>query len=224
MLPSKFSTFCNCFKPNYSNEKWGEIIVHDDNQDRTSEAWYKLLELIDLAEKDQRKTFSPKQDLGNELWSQIKVLPKEIAKLIHVTELNLYGSHLVRIPPEIGFMQSLVKFEPYTSYSLHWFPYEITRCKNLKQSTISTRALYGNYKVRAPFPRLKGNPIKFHDKPKCSICDNENYEHSLNQLWVSLLVGTDTIPLLVQTCSKACLEQVPKTPNGDRKTAHKGGF
>lgn len=48
----------------------------------------------------------------------------------------------------------LLAFEPYTSYSLHWFPYELTRCMNLRDSTVSTRALYGNIKYRPAFPRL----------------------------------------------------------------------
>jgi hypothetical protein len=46
-------------------------------------------------------------------------------------------------------------FEPYTSYSLHLFPYELTRCANLRDSTVSTRALYGNFNFRPPFPRLQ---------------------------------------------------------------------
>ena len=60
--------------------------------------------------------------------------------------MNLYGSGLVRIPPEVGEMTALEDFDPYTSYRLHWFPFEITRCPKLKDSRVSTRALYGNFK------------------------------------------------------------------------------
>jgi hypothetical protein len=35
------------------------------------------------------------------------------------------------------------------------YPYEITRCTKLDQSSVSTRALYGNYKFRPPFLRLE---------------------------------------------------------------------
>ena len=64
----------------------------------------------------------------------------------------LYGSNLVRIPAEIGAMTSLEEFTPYTSYRLHWFPYELTRCPRLVRSTVSSSALYGNFKYRPPFP------------------------------------------------------------------------
>src|SRR4051794_934109 len=92
--------------------------------------------------------------LGWEKYNQIVVLPPTIAKLKSVKVLSLYRSNLVRIPPEIGEMTSLEEFDPYTSYRLHWLPYEITRCQNLKRSRVSPRALFGNYKYRPPFPRL----------------------------------------------------------------------
>jgi hypothetical protein len=51
-------------------------------------------------------------------------------------------------------MTGLEVFTPYMSYRLHWFPYEITRCPALRDSTVSTRALYGNHKLRPPFRKL----------------------------------------------------------------------
>jgi hypothetical protein len=95
--------------------------------------------------------------LAMSVFSRFLTLPASIAKLKAVKHLNSYGSYLIRIPPEIGEMTSLEKFTPYTSYHLHWFPYEITRCQNLKDITVSTRGLYGNYKYRPPFPRLDPN-------------------------------------------------------------------
>ena len=38
-------------------------------------------------------------------------------------------------------MTNLEGLDPYTSYCLHWFPYEIIRCNKLKRSRVSTRAL-----------------------------------------------------------------------------------
>jgi hypothetical protein len=106
----------------------------------------------------------------------------------------LYGSKLKRIPPEIGEMGALEYFDPYTSYDLHWFPYEITRCKNLRDSRVSTRALYGNYKNRMGFPRLTHNPVRYSgDIVKCSVCGKEMTYDQTNQLWISLRVGTDVI-------------------------------
>lgn len=68
--------------------------------------------------------------------------------------MGLYGSNLKRIPPEIGQMESLEFFDPYTSYDLHWFPFEIYKCKKLKDSRISTRTLCGIIKTEWDFQNL----------------------------------------------------------------------
>lgn len=206
---------CDCFAPLYSNERWRELKVHRDKQDRECDAWFRLLELIDKADKDKRKKFAPRGEMPAEDWKKIVTLPPEISKLKEVETLMLYGSYLAWIPPEIGEMKSLKEFVPYTFYYLHWFPYEITRCKKLKKSTVSTRALYGNYKYRPPFPRLRGNPVKlYNNSAKCSICGNLNYGRRLNQVWISLRVATDVLPLLVHTCSKKCIERLSNPPKG----------
>jgi len=121
-------------------------------------------------------------------------------------------------------MASLEFFDPYTSYDLHWFPYEIIECKNLKDSRVSTRTLYGNYKNRMGFPSLENNPIRYlGDKVKCSICKKEISYTETNQLWISLWIGTDTLPLLANLCSKECECQLPKPPAEYIRFPHKGG-
>ncbi|MFE9880824.1 hypothetical protein [Streptomyces sp. NPDC005784] len=112
------------------------------------------MELIDEAVADGHEEFRPLTELSPEERRQVITLPPGIARLTAVRHLVLYGSNLVRIPPEIGAMTSLEEFTPYTSHWLHWFPYEITRCRNLTRSTVSTRALFGNYKVRPPLPAV----------------------------------------------------------------------
>jgi len=116
-------------------------------------------------------------------------------------------------------------FDPYTSYNLHWFPYEITRCTRLKSSRISTRVLYGNYKNRMGFPRLDRNPIRYsQDSVNCSICNKEMSYDKNNQLWwVSLSVGTDVVPLLINSCSEQCQSQIPPPPENYVSYPHKGG-
>ncbi len=216
---------CDCFEPLYSNKGWSELEVHSDNQDRDCDAWFRLLELIDEAAKDKRTKFVPREEMPSEAWEKIVTLPREISRLKDVKTLILYGSFLEWIPPEIGEMESLEEFVPYTSYRLHWFPYEITKCKKLVKSTVSTRALYGNFKYRTPFPRLKGNPVKLYgDNSKCSICGKPDYKRGLNQVWISLRVATDVLPLLVHTCSKQCIEQLPDPAEGYVQRAHKGGL
>ena len=198
--------------------------IENDVQDRNSIAWKKLCEYIDEIAENGIEEFVPREALGNDLFSEIHTLPESISKLTKVTKIGLYGSKLKRIPPEIGQMESLEYFDPYTSYNLHWFPYEIMDCRKLKDSRISTRALYGNYKHRMGFPRLDHNPVRyFGNSLKCSICKKElNYEET-NQLWITLRTGTDTIPLLANLCSKECEEKLPQPPENYVQNAHKGG-
>ena len=198
--------------------------IKNDFQDRNSVAWKKLCEYIDAVAKNGTDEFVPREALGEELFSQIYTLPESIAKLKKVKKIGLYGSNLKRIPPEIGKMESLEYFDPYTSYDLKWFPYEITKCKKLKDSRISTRALFGNFKNRKLFPLLDHNPVKyFGNKINCSVCEKEMEQNETNQVWITLHVGTDTIPLLANLCSTECEENLPHPPDNYFPQAHKGG-
>lgn len=198
--------------------------IKNDIQDRNSVAWKKLCDYVDKVALENREEFSPAEELGEELFSQIHTLPESIAKLKNVKKVSLYGSKLKRIPPEIGEMDSLEFFDPYTSYDLHWLPYEITKCKNLKNSRVSTRALYGNYKNRKGFPRLNHNPVRYSgDTVNCSVCGKTMTYEQTNQLWISLNVGTDVLPLLTNLCSKECESELPTPPKDYVQFAHKGG-
>ena len=198
--------------------------IINDVQDRNSVAWAKLCEYIDLLAEKESDEFSPREYLGDELFSDIYTLPESISKLKKVKKIWLYGSKLKCIPPEIGQMESLEYFDPYTSYDLHWFPYEITDCNNLKDSRISTRVLYGNYKNRMGFPRLDKNPVRyFREKLHCSVCKKGITYEETNQLWISLKIGTDIVPLLVNACSEQCEKSLPKPPENYVQYPHKGG-
>lgn len=202
---------------------WPEMKFHLQQQDISLQGWQMFLQLVEDAAKDRRETFSPKKDLGAELWSHVVTLPSSIAKLKHVKKLDLYGSALLRIPPEIGAMDSLEAFVPYTSYGLHWFPFEITRCRRLRASTVSTRALYGNYKYRPPFPSLE--PVVTDLVPaRCSVCEVPIDPSHVEQVWISLGVAADVLPLLVNACSRSCIDKLPRTPEGYVQFPHKGGL
>lgn len=198
--------------------------IENDVQDRNSVAWVKLCEYIDLLAENESDEFSPREYLGNELFSNIYTLPESISKLKKVKKIWLYGSKLKRIPPEIGQMDSLEYFDPYTSYDLHWFPFEIIDSIYLKDSRISTRTLYGNYKNRMGFPRLDKNPVRyFREKLHCSVCKKEITYEVTNQLWISLKIGTDIVPLLINSCSVQCEKSLPKPPENYVQFPHKGG-
>lgn len=216
---------CKCLKADYVGKHRAEVKLHTEQQDVECDAWKRLLELIEVAAEDNREEFAPRREMEPDDWQQLITLPPTIAKLKSVKHLMLYGSNLVRIPPEIGEMSNLERFTPYTSYRLHWFPYEITRCKKLKESTISTRALYGNYKFRLPFPQLPvGAGVEADSPTKCSVCTAPIGASNLHQVWISLRVATDVLPLLVKACSKACVNQLPRPPENYVQEPHMGGL
>jgi hypothetical protein len=214
---------CDCVSPQFKRQGWQELKFHTEVQDTTSDAWVALEQYVAEVAASGADEFNPIEVMGPERWERIVTLPGSIRNLKSVRFLSLYGSHLVRIPPEIGEMTSLEEFDPYTSYCLHWFPYEITHCMRLKQSRVSTRALYGNYKYRPPFPRL---PLVISDvAPKsCSVCGGLFREGRPHQVWISLPVATDVLPLLVHACSQDCINELPKPPSGYVETPHEGGL
>jgi hypothetical protein len=200
---------------------------HRERQDTAAPGWLRLLELVEEAAADGRAVFKPLVELTAQQRREVITLPPTIAKLTAVKHLVLYGSNLVRIPPEIGGMRSLVEFTPYTSYRLHWFPYELTRCPELRLSTVSTRALYGNHKTRPPFPALPDLDPEVRDASAarpCSVCDRPVADADLHQVWISLRhSGFDVLPLLVNACSAECVDALPTPPSGYVRTPHRGG-
>jgi hypothetical protein len=213
---------------------------HCESQDTECGPWRRLLESVEEAAAGGREEFAPLRGMGPEERAQILTLPPTIAKLKAVKALHLYGSYLVRIPPEVGEMAALETFDPYTSYRLHWLPYELTRCTKLRNSTVSTRALYGNYKYRAPFPRLHTGaevapgraeperlPLKrWKASPTrpCSVCGRQFEDRRRHRVWVSLRVATDVLPLLVNACSQECVAKLSSPPEGYVSTSHRGGL
>jgi uncharacterized protein (TIGR02996 family) len=220
---------CNCLEIGYKKRRRPQPRFHQEPQDTECSAWKRLLQLFDDAAADGRTEFAPLRDMSPEERAQIVTLPPTIARLKAVRHLLLYGSDLVRLPAEIGEMTSLERFTPYTSYRLHWFPYEITRCLNLQDSTVSTRALYGNYKYRLPFPRLGrgaesvgGEGIEV--TRLCSVCGKLFVDRQHHRVWISLLVATDVLPLLVNACSAECVARLPVPPDGYVQRSHRGGL
>lgn len=82
----------------------------------------------------------------------------DIGNLSNLRYLNLYGSRrLLKLPRTIGKCTKLTTFCPYTSYRFHYVPFEIKECP-LKDTTMSTRALYNNFKNKMHFPPLPIHP------------------------------------------------------------------
>jgi uncharacterized protein (TIGR02996 family) len=235
-----FYASCVCMQPAYEERKWTELELHTETQDTECDAWKRLVDLVEQAARDGRSDFEPLRGLEAEERSQIVTLPPSIGKLKEVRRLYLYGSHLVRIPPEIGEMTALEKFDPYTSYRLHWFPYEITRCPNLRDSRVSTRALYGNEKYWPPFPRLRPRTTRANGQVEpeglslkrwptesvraCSVCGLPFEDRRVHRVWITLRVATDDLPLLVNACSPDCIKNLPPPAKGYLLGPHRGGL
>jgi hypothetical protein len=216
---------CSCFQPQYENKPFNELSFHSEAQNTDCDAWEMLMALVENAASRGSEEFSPGRQMPAELWSQIVTLPASISKLTSVRTLSLYGSHLVRIPAEIGDMANLEELDLYTSYRLHWMPFEVTRCPRLKKTRFSTRALYGNFKHRPPFPRLNTVDSKSNSKPRnCSVCRKELGPDSTLQVWISLRVGTDVLPLLANVCSDECIRRLPPPARGYVNHPHTGGL
>lgn len=216
---------CNCFRMAGDSTKRDHppVAFHSDEQNTSSAGWTMLETLIDEAAAKKEKEFAPCLKMPPELWEQIVTLPPSISKLTRVKKLYLYGSYLIRIPPEIGAMSALEELDLYTSYRLHWLPFEITRCPKLKRSRISTRALYGNYKYRPPFPELNDFTKPFAPGA-CSVCAKTFNPATVRQVWITVRVATDVLPLLVNACSDECIARLPKPAPGYVDHPHKGGL
>jgi len=222
---------CDCYAGYYEGGKPRRkpTDFHTDVQDTDCDAWKRLLDLIDRAEAEGRGRFEFGEDVPWPERHHIVTLPPSIGRLKTVREVMLYGSHLTRIPPEVGQMSALASFDVYTSYRLHWFPYELARCPNLRDSRVSTRAIYGNYKLRPPFPQLgpynlpPSNRFASPALRQCSVCDRTFDDVGDYRVWLSLNVATDVMPLLVNACSWQCLRALPTPPEGYVSKPHRGG-
>lgn len=221
--PVRHYPSCDCLAPHYESEQWQELVLHNKIQNTNSDAWKSLEAYIEKVRADGSDELNPSAGIGSEKWEQIITLPSSIGTLQSVKVLILYGSHLIRIPTEIGEMTNLEEFDPYTSYCLHWFPFEITRCKKLRRSRVSTRALYGNYKYRAPFPRLPAISAQLTPS-SCSVCRGPFTGHGPYQFWISRWVATDVLPLLVHACSDECVRSLPPGARGYVPKPHQGGL
>ena len=217
---------CRCAEGAQGGRKPRTPPLHREAQNVDCEAWLRLCDRIDRAITSGQRELAPLEGMTVAERAEIVTLPASIGRLVEVQKLLLYGSHLVRIPPEIGGMRSLAVLDIYTSYRLHFLPYEVTRCTQLRYSRASTRALFGNYKYRPPFPDLthadNTTPLSLLAPSTCSVCSSSLVSTPLHR-WLTLNVGTDRVPLLVNACSEPCIAALPRGAEGYVALPHTGG-
>ena len=203
-------------------------LLHDEIQDRRVPAWEKLSRAIEKAEADGSESFRIDDVLSFGEKQQIRELPESIGRLRKLRRLYVGGSRLVRLPAVIQELVELERLNTYTCYDLHWYPFELTRLPRLRGSCVSTRALYGNRKFRAPFPDLrdpKNYAAMSRAQPsRCSICDGKFATGVFHRRWLSRRVGTDVLPLLIFACSGDCLARIPEAAEGYVDHPHEGGL
>ena len=191
---------------------WQEKDFHRERPSETSRAWDVVKEVIEHAARSNATDLILSKLMDRDDYLALNTLPASIGNLKNLRRLVLYGSNISYIPREIGGCVSLENFDPYCSYRLHWFPAEILKCTLLRDSTVSTRALYGNYKLRPPFPNLRRKKWKWTNGPEvCASCETESDD--MEQYWVTRRVATDYLPLLTSVCSQACLSKLIPTNN-----------
>lgn len=213
---------CACLAVRTRKGTPGVPNLHTEPQNSRAPGWAKVVELVSAEAEARSAVFEPSARIPPPEWAGVITLPASIADLTAVREVRLYGSHLRRLPPELGRLSALEELDVYTSYSLHWLPYEVMRCARLVRTRMSTRALYGNRKTRLPFPRLS-HPIEALTPATCSVCDRPFGAAPPRPYWTTLRVGTDDAPLLVHSCSEGCTARVPDAPPGYHARPHKGG-
>jgi hypothetical protein len=184
-----------------------------------------VVERVERAAVEQPEVFEPLAGLTDSQRSEVVSLPTTISRLKRVRVLSLCCSALSSLPAAIGEMESLEILDIYRSYRLHYFPFELTRCSLLKDSRISTRALFGNYKCVAPFPDLldpsNRETLRLLAPADCSVCGSPISEGSGLPRWFTRRVATDDVPLLLVACSSPCIDALSRAVPGAH--IHTGG-
>jgi len=218
---------CTCFSLTSTNHGRRVHYIHAEEQNTDCDAWKRLTDIVQQSVETGVEVLSLREHLSARELPQIVSLPNGIGQLKGLRKLDLYGSSLVRLPEEIGELTNLEFLDTYTSYRLHWYPYELARCPKLRDSRVSNRALYGNYKFRPPFPDLKSprnaEALWRVTPSTCSICRAPLLDNQVERRWISLRVATDVLPLLVNACSCGCLESLPEPAEKYVQYAHTGG-
>lgn len=201
--------------------------LHTDIQDTECDSWKQLQDVIEDAAAHRRVELNLFQAIRDrDERGYVVTLPSSIAKLTSLRSLEVGGTEISRIPPEIGEMKNLTSLGAYMAYRLHWYPYELTRCPRLQRSMMSTRTLYGCYSHRRPFPSLAPPPPSDRSAPTraCSVCRQPFVDHRAYRFWISRrLTSVDVSPLLVNACSMACIQRLPAPTDGYVPAPHRGG-
>jgi len=210
---------CDCFEPvrtsKNGNPQFRALALHEDIQDTESDAWKRICDEIETAAARNETQLDFRG-------APVVTLPRSIGKVKSLRRLNLYGSKIQRFPRELGELPELVELDPYTSYGLHWYPFELKRAPNLRMSTVSTRALYGNYKFRPPFPLLAPHAEAKPPRP-CSVCDAMFEDRGRHRYWLSIRIASDIVPALVNACSPECVAALPPAADNYVDKPHRGG-
>src|SRR5262245_61076897 len=98
---------CGCLSNRGKKGRPSVPNLHIEPQDASAPGWSQTIDLVQAATADQSSTFEPSAQMAWEDWIGVITLPSQISLMHALKELRLYGSHLRRLPPEIGGMSAL---------------------------------------------------------------------------------------------------------------------
>jgi len=160
--------------------------------------------------------------------------PSFVWKMRSLLRLECYSTLIEAVSPDIGKLTRLSYFSVYTSYGIHFLPYEITRTC-CEKTHISIRSLYGGRR-RLALPRLPAFPAdmaplfelalrrvalartlqidslpaelkeKLKHLIECSVCSEPFSADRIFAVWA--VFSIDFVPLLARCCSRTCVDAI----------------
>jgi hypothetical protein len=79
---------------------------------------------------------------------------------------------------------------------------------------VSTWNIYGNFEYGIPLPQLPAEIPSGSTPEQCSVCNSPLPRSGALQIWSSLRVATDVLPLPVHSCSEECIRALPTPSEG----------
>ncbi|MBX2800213.1 MAG: TIGR02996 domain-containing protein [Myxococcales bacterium] len=201
-------------------------------QDTVDRPWVVLGQAIDEARRNGAEFVAPFRNVNRRQRHQVVTLPPSVGQLVSLKRMRLYDSPLVRLPAEIGTCAELQTLDLLQSVRLSWFPHELTRCQLLQDFRVNNRVLFGNPMTCLAFPRLDppdpermvvARTLWGPALRRCATCDTEYDDRGLHRYWITARVATETVPLLANLCSAACVELLREETPGATTDPHRGG-
>ena len=209
---------CDCFavdgRSKKGNPRWRNSPIHDDIQDTTSGC----VEVGLRSDRDRHREGADRARLPRRPGRDAAAFDRPVDDAAPTIPGRLYIGGASRARSSAGAHQARAVHLVQPAL----LPIRAPRAPQLRLSTVSTRALYGNVKFRPPFPLLAPRDEPMPPRP-CSMCDAMFEDRGRHRYWTSRRVASDVMPLLINACSAACLANALPPSEGYVAKPHRGG-